>query len=367
SHCIKMWRCYVMIVMILLVRSSLQQDLCSQTILENIAHIVDARISELHIRMNHISSKLNEVVVKQDLNNVDMMLKFSQLLDQKFSNLEEKLPQLLDEKLSIHLENKLPQLLDEKLSSHIEDKISQPIEMKLSNHLEQNISNISGSIQDIVDKQNSSNQELIGDLSDLQDKQTEYIDDKFSVVNTTLSMVGSTIENMKDDIVTIKSDTEYLELEAITFEEIKNITSVLKQKECPVDDGFFQFAGGNPCMKAFPDKSLTWDDAESHCRSQGLALSEPRDAVGLHKYLTERYVGVHWFWVGGRRSESTFTWRRSGGEFPSNSPLWETEYPKTNAIYDCLAFGLNGGDIKRPYWNYICTATYIPLCEVYYE
>ncbi|CAL4142160.1 unnamed protein product, partial [Meganyctiphanes norvegica] len=179
-----------------------------------------------------------------------------------------------------------------------------------------------------------------------------------------LSHIESTLESVKDDVAAIKTVTKKIE-----FEKIQSITPVLTENECPESDGFFRSAGGNQCMKAFVDRSLTWDDAGSHCRSQGLALSEPHDAVGLQKYLVERFGIGKFYWVGGRRSGSgsTFKWTRGGGELPSTSPLWWKGQPKTGE-HHCLAFGLNVSnfvkDPKRPYWNWKCTATYIPICEV---
>ncbi|CAL4114170.1 unnamed protein product [Meganyctiphanes norvegica] len=342
-----MWR-YGMIVLILLVKISHQQDLCSQTILENIAHMIDARLSELDIRMNHISSTLNEVVVKQE----------------KMSNhLEDKLPQLLEligEKILYHLEEKLPYLLEENLKDHME--------VKLSNHLEENLFDIDASIQDAIAKQDSSNQ----DLSHLQDNQSAYLDEHFSVVNKTLSQLESALERVKDDVAIIKNVTEKIELEAITFEENQNITSVLTRKECPESDGFFWSAGGNQCMKAFLDSGRSWADGKSLCKSQGLALAEPHDAVALQKYLVERYGGGKYYWVGGRKSGSTFKWRRGGGELLSTSPLWWTDYPMTGN-YHCLVLGVAAHNFaknqRRPYWNADCSRTngHYLVCEVYNE
>ncbi|CAL4114171.1 unnamed protein product, partial [Meganyctiphanes norvegica] len=113
------------------------------------------------------------------------------------------------------------------------------------------------------------------------------------------SQTESALEIVKDDVAMIQNVTENIDLEAITFKENQNITSVLKQKECsesdlliecPKSDGFFRSAGGNQCLKPFVDRERSWADGESLCKSQGLALAKPHDAVALQKYLVERYV-----------------------------------------------------------------------------
>ncbi|CAL4202078.1 unnamed protein product [Meganyctiphanes norvegica] len=459
--------CYSMIVMILLVQTSHQQDLCSQTILENIAHVVNTRMSELDIRMNHISSTLNEVVVQQNVNNIDMMLTFAQLLDETLSHhlgdklpqlldeklshhlgdtlpqlldeklshhlgdklpqlldeklshhlgdtlpqlldeklshhleeklpqlldetlshhLEDKLPQLLDEKLSHHLvdklpqlldkklshnlEEKLPQLLDEKLSHHLEDKMSQHIEVKLLNPLEEKFSNISGSIQDVIDKQDSTNRELMGNLSDLQDKQSSYLDDHFSVANTTLSNIESALESVKKDFATIKTVTEKIELEAITFQNIQNVTSVLTKKECPLSEGFFM-SPWSQCLKVFNDQPRNWTESVSFCKSEGLVLARPYGAAGLQAYLNHRY-GLSSYWIRGRGTGSSITWQPDGQAISNTSALW---WPGEPANYlstsYCLCLLTSDSEFEKhpgkPYYTCGCGIHYYHLCELIME
>ncbi|CAL4062966.1 unnamed protein product, partial [Meganyctiphanes norvegica] len=115
-----------------------------QTILENMSQMMDARLSALDIRINHIASAMNGDRDRQDHNNQEMMIQFSQLLD---------------EKLSTHMENQLSQLIDEKLSTHLKDK-----------------------------------------LSDLKERQSEYLEDSFSAMNTTLRRIESTLEDLTEKI-----------------------------------------------------------------------------------------------------------------------------------------------------------------------
>ncbi|CAL4067985.1 unnamed protein product, partial [Meganyctiphanes norvegica] len=298
----KMLWCYSIIIILLVKGSHQQEDLCSQTLLDNLSHIMNARLETLNIRMNNIASTLNS-------NNQEIIVKISQLLEEKLSNnMENKLSQLLEEKLSSHLEDKLSPLLEEKLTSHLEEKLSPLLEEKLSSHLEENISpllenklsshiedklspllekklsshiedklsplleknlsslvenqlsplledklsrhleeklpqhldeelynisetinQINSTLQHVVVKQDIRTQEIMEKLTNLETKQSDYIQSDLNAVNNTLIFMALTLEGIEEKLTSIKNVTEKIELEAVVSGETLNSTSVFLQ------------------------------------------------------------------------------------------------------------------------------------------
>ncbi|CAL4103277.1 unnamed protein product, partial [Meganyctiphanes norvegica] len=82
---------FIVILMGQLSHQQQQQDLCGQTILQHLAHIMEARFTQLDIRINELASrqdinmdtrftqldiKINEIASRQDIN---MDTRFTQL------------------------------------------------------------------------------------------------------------------------------------------------------------------------------------------------------------------------------------------------------------------------------------------------
>ncbi|CAL4123539.1 unnamed protein product [Meganyctiphanes norvegica] len=81
-----MLRRWSVLMVILMVQLSLQQeqeqeDLCGQTFLQHLAHIMESRFSAMDIRINELTSAL---MTRQDVHHQEMIQKFEEL-DRKFA------------------------------------------------------------------------------------------------------------------------------------------------------------------------------------------------------------------------------------------------------------------------------------------
>ncbi|CAL4172865.1 unnamed protein product, partial [Meganyctiphanes norvegica] len=136
---------------------------------------------------------------------------------------------------------------------------------------------------------------------------------------------------------------------------------------CPGADGFFLSARGNQCLKVYVDESRTWDAAKTLCETQGLELAKPQDAVGLRKYLQERY-GDKQYWVGGKATGSAYEWIRDGQQLSSSDPLWADDEPDATASGNCLYLRSYASFVTsqpdQPYWDQPCYIQFYPVCEV---
>ncbi|CAL4178700.1 unnamed protein product [Meganyctiphanes norvegica] len=382
-----MW-CYGLLITVL-VTSSHQQDLDSQALLANMVRLVDSRMETLDMRMNHIGSQLNNLFAKEDSSNEELMVKLSTHLEEKLSVLEDSLLNHL-EKLSNQMEDKIS-VFEEKISNQMEDKISvleeklsnlleekvYVIEEKLPNHMDDQLYNtvdtidqINSTIGSTVSIQVSNKHEILGKLSDLGNKQSDFIENALSGENTTLSQIQYTSEDIEDKLVSIKNITEKLELEAVAFRECSsssktlqentlqevndmksniasmeyniieaiNSTSALPQKEigCTESMGFFTLPGSSQCYKWF-SVGRTFEEADANCKAEGLLFAKPKNAVALRNYLFEKY-GDEYYLLGARGEPTGYKWLRDGSYLMPSSPLWvKIAYRTSSDSIYCLA------------------------------
>ncbi|CAL4059393.1 unnamed protein product, partial [Meganyctiphanes norvegica] len=113
--------------------------------------------------------------------------------------------------------------------------------------------------------------------------------------------------------------------------------------ECPVSEGFFKVPGGEHCYKFFDDEPRSWPEADTKCKSEGLALAEPADDIvlALRRYIVDHRLGsesgkvfggffpILFTRVGGRYDGSrTFRFVRNQAEpLQANNTLWGSEEP----------------------------------------
>ncbi|CAL4066781.1 unnamed protein product, partial [Meganyctiphanes norvegica] len=138
---------------------------------------------------------------------------------------------------------------------------------------------------------------------------------------------------------------------------------------CSENEGFFLSPGSNQCLKPYVDETLSWEDAESYCLSQGLGLAEPDNVILLQKYLNE-IKGDGAYWLGGRGNGSSIKWKNKGQELPLSSKLWFSRQQKPLSTGHCLLMTVYAHEMKhqKPYMVQSCTrSSWYPLCEVLQE
>ncbi|CAL4189418.1 unnamed protein product, partial [Meganyctiphanes norvegica] len=281
----KMWRYGVIIL--LLVKCSHQQDLCSQTLLENIsrlmdtklaslvdaklASLVDAKLASLDIRINDISATLNTVAEKLESNNHEQVGKVSELEVKLLYNIVEMFS-ALDDKLSIHILNSSSDIIEEKVSDNPNDELSAidetmhainstiedsnkqemsgkfpEISEKRSNHSRNNLTNnhdtfhlMISNIRDLLVKQDLSNKEIMTKLSELDDTHLDYLEDNFVDVNTTLNKMTITLQDIVDKLNNMKNVTEQIEIKTVALVESSSHSKILqtemKMKNITIED-----------------------------------------------------------------------------------------------------------------------------------
>ena len=147
--------------------------------------------------------------------------------------------------------------------------------------------------------------------------------------------------------------------------------------ECLTSHGFFRVpgSGSQECYISYRDQHRSWEEAEAHCKSQGLQLAEePTDAIRLQKYLVETYnlpYYAEYHWLGGRGGYGYWAiqWQTSGDIIPNTSELWAQGHPLGVTTKDCLRLMTNGYGLKehpeQPYFTYGCEHSYThTLCQV---
>ncbi|CAL4122562.1 unnamed protein product [Meganyctiphanes norvegica] len=142
-------------------------------------------------------------------------------------------------------------------------------------------------------------------------------------------------------------------------------TSISIESDCSGSEGFFVAPGTRQCMKVIWDPPVTWEGAESLCRSQGLRFAKPQDAAALNKYLYETHGGKD-YWVSGRGTGSG-GWQWADGEaLPLSDPLWGVGEPDGTSRDDCLCLRSWSSDIEAgtPYYDRGCKYYEYPICEV---
>ncbi|CAL4185579.1 unnamed protein product, partial [Meganyctiphanes norvegica] len=139
---------------------------------------------------------------------------------------------------------------------------------------------------------------------------------------------------------------------------------IRKFTKCPV--GFFMAGNSPQCFKLLLDREISWSSASSKCKSQGLDLAKPYDAVALRSYILERYGLADEIWLDAQGNGSTIIWQQDGKQLSSSSPLWR--YTPSTSTSNCLA--LHTSDSywssypNQPYTMQSCTIPEYPLCEL---
>ncbi|CAL4172462.1 unnamed protein product, partial [Meganyctiphanes norvegica] len=369
------------LILILMVKWSYQQDLCSKTVLDNLSRIMDARLSALDIKMNHIASTLNVLVTKPDSYNQEERINLS-VLEKKLSNhLEEKLT-VLEENLSDHLEQKLS-VLEEHLSNHLDDKL-----YVIGNAIRQMNSTIEG----FAAKQESNHQEELDKLSDLQDKQSDYLENKLSGVKTTLIQMESNLGSIEKISASIQNTTDKIKLEAVAFSEnsscskisqeetlwevkyiknniasmedhiIENLnsTSLLLQRlnDCPAP--FISLM--DQCFYLNKGDQLDFESARKFCQGMGSDLAQPKYPNALRVYIRDTLGDTSSFFkLGGSDLVEEGDWRWLTGE--SITEWWSPGQPDDHlGQQDCLYVACNP-IFKQPFDDGGCQIKSPFICE----
>ncbi|CAL4236275.1 unnamed protein product, partial [Meganyctiphanes norvegica] len=126
----------------------------------------------------------------------------------------------------------------------------------------------------------------------------------------------------------------------------------------------------NQCFKFMWNQQRSWEAADAKCKSEGLTLAKPLNAITLRKYLLARYGGYN-YWIAAKGAGTLFKWTVGSNKkmFASN-PLWYTDYPGSKVSSDyCLALAGNPTDAKshpnQPYTSKLCSeSTRYALCEL---
>ncbi|CAL4142789.1 unnamed protein product [Meganyctiphanes norvegica] len=468
------------LILFLMVAHSHQQDICGQMVLENLSHIMDARFSALDIRLNYITSTLNDAVIKQDFNNEELIGKISELLEEKLSTiLEDKLSDMSDNLLQMK-----SNIGDAVAKQDSNNQVRNDLEVKIS-EIGETLHQINSTIEGIVAKTDEKNQEVIGYLQGYEYRQSNYLEKSFIDANNTLIQVESTLVSVVETLDSIKNLTEEMEMKAMTFgesssqvyiiqenttkelkdiemnkssieenvmEALNNSTTLLQielhdvhknsieemneyfvafeqihntsferlediienfqkslsasvdeikepvneiknsvnnfQKSlsasvdemigpvneikrivnrCPTADGFFMSPGSNQCFKHFLEQKRSWTEADSKCKSEGLALAKPYNVNVLREYLVQRYGACN-HWLGARGDGKIMKWVRDQKPLSSDTPLWFEDNIAVTTD-DCLLLLSNPigwkNDLDKPYTHKACsTSNYYALCEL---
>ncbi|CAL4147679.1 unnamed protein product [Meganyctiphanes norvegica] len=153
------------LLIILLVNYSYQQDLCSESVLENISRLIDARLSALDIRINAIAGTLHS-------NNKEIVAKIDEM----------------EENLSNKFVDKLSDLLDDKLASY-----------------------------------------SLEYLSEIDNKQPDYLESKFTGASNNSNNIKFTLEGVVETLESIKNVTEQIEIKVDKIGETSSNNIILQE------------------------------------------------------------------------------------------------------------------------------------------
>ncbi|CAL4115361.1 unnamed protein product [Meganyctiphanes norvegica] len=359
-----------LLTLILLVNYSQQQDLCSQTLLDNLSRIMDARLAALEIRMNQMASFLNGFEAKQDTNNIEIM--------GKLAGMSATLH---------HINSTIGGVADK------EDLSNQEMEVKLDG-MSDTLHHMNSSIGNVVTEQNVNNQEMVGILTDMSDtmnnmnltiRGAEYKQESnnqelvgiLTNMSATLIHMDSTIEGVVTKQVannnSLKEIKNYiLALQQLQNTSIERIVDITERLPCRIADGFFIFPGTNECFKSIREK-MNWAAADARCKAEGASLRRPKDALALRIFLMKKYGdGQHW--VDAKADGQFMTWVGDQEHMSASSPLW---WPNHGGYVDtqyCMRYLTDQSHLERnpdhPYAVGGCTSTTYslhPLCELKME
>lgn len=194
-------------------------------------------------------------------------------------------------------------------------------------------------------------------LDSLEDELQTFRDN----LNTSNSKLNSELQSIKNN------------MKQMNLSIILKLGSLSLNQGCPISKGYFLAPGSNQCLKVFLDTLRTWPQADAKCKSAGLVLVKPFDALALNKYMLERYYAANqWYWVNAKGDGSAMKWQRSEGlgltKLENSSPLY-TSAPSGSSVSTsyCLQMAPTTSYVKtgKVYVTRSCTGDReYALCEL---
>ncbi|CAL4163763.1 unnamed protein product [Meganyctiphanes norvegica] len=242
--------------------------LMSELLDEKLSIYLEDRVAGIGDTLSQINSSIGSMVVKEDSNNQELMVKMSEILQEKVSNhLEDNLSAIGDtmhqlnysiEGIVANIGETLYQInstiggtVDKRITNNNQNMVvnlSMIIEEQVSSYVEDTLFKINFTISGFIAKQDLNNEEIVGNFSKLlteklsnheeirgncsclEVKQSNYIQNNLSDIKNTMKQMQSTLEDVEGKFASINKITKKIEHELIAFEN-KSSQSLILQKE----------------------------------------------------------------------------------------------------------------------------------------
>ncbi|XP_065336355.1 C-type lectin domain family 4 member F-like isoform X1 [Cloeon dipterum] len=119
-------------------------------------------------------------------------------------------------------------------------------------------------------------------------------------------------------------------------------------------------------------KEVTWDEANTYCKSKMMALASPKtlDDLRLLQQSTQRQFAPGQYWLSATdagREPGNFAWH-DGEILPRESQLWDKQFMRPNKLFGngkktCVALGSPGLKDDRLY-DFHCLYKAYAVCEL---
>ncbi|CAL4124488.1 unnamed protein product, partial [Meganyctiphanes norvegica] len=218
------------------------------------------------------------------------------------------------------------------------------------------------SVQQVGKTSNDEIKDIILNFEHRLGEKMNNLDAKMSDLQIKLELMEKSLRNVSDDLALIKD----------THKDNNLKIRLTLLNECPLSEGFFRVPKeGGQCYKLFSDANSTWSEAETKCKSEGLALAEPADDVALvlrmHIVLKLSGGGGN-AWVGGVYDGSTYRFvRNQARQLATDSALLNRgeSFSDDFTEYHCLYLGTTSWFAPhKAYGTSPCINPSWTLCEV---
>ncbi|CAL4063730.1 unnamed protein product [Meganyctiphanes norvegica] len=271
-------------------------------------------------------------------------------MEERLSALENKMSQIIDEKISTRLRRMESTLdiLTEKIEPEaiVETLINSSILLQ-NGHIENTFSNLTAQIQSVQDNLGpieNTFSNLTAQIQSVQDNlgpientfsnlttQIQTVQDNLGPIENTFSNLTTQIQTVQDNLGPIENTFSNLtaQIQSVqdnlgpienTFSNLTTQIQTVQNNLGPIDtkinnnvktqvetmltnqlivmrnlnkivcpDGYFKIPASDACFKIFLDKKRSWYEVNEKCQAEGMTMAKPDDPVTARNYLNTRY------------------------------------------------------------------------------